>query len=750
MAVYKCVKSGGIGRITQILRYVQNEEKTDGMVIGIGCDPEIARQMFFANARSHNKLDGRAYMHRVISFPEGEVNAFEALDFARELFSSIDLFKDHQIILAVHQNEEPIHVHAIIDAVNTRTGKKFHTSKKDLADVKAKMTEMLQERGLYVPQKGKSYDARTKTESDRSSIVANNQDTYRFLLSAEALADAGKTHPSYVRRIGETVTPLLTTAESKEDFITGLTEARIGVRWPENGKTVTFTDLVRQETGEAKCKIRLSRLAEYYNLQVPDKNGQMVQVSTQEILMHVFEANAQAAQILAAAKQISQVQQGTAETELQISQRETKSAEKTAEAAAKTALSWKDTLNRIHKAVMGAAILSCSRAEFDEILTQSDIRTRWMRKNLTFIDVSRERAGMKPDRVRLGTLARQFDLPFQTMKELDRGFAHHAAQSAGKSDEHTADGGSETAGRSAGSEENLRGAGRSYPPAVETHPQTEHTAGRIYEHAADGSGESGRSTAARSDRRPESADIFTAREPSNTRTSGTTPPPPPVRKSVSQDVGRAPQWEGIAEEEAAQQIGEEQRRENIAALLHEKAEKVLPVKHIFSSIMKVGFEKLLQAARMAVQYFLQRIDDLRHRRMAENKQEEILEKQRETGDDAGRNRSGSNLADPQGGCRADDHGAVIGGSGNDSAADSRSESVGEENASAGEVSSDHSTAWEYGTDAGTDRGYTSVGRDGNLKSSLKERIAEAKAKTAAKEEEVDLPHPKQRSRGWDR
>lgn len=254
-----------------------NNAKTEGWAVGFGCTPETALSDFRAVQRAWQKPGGTNFYHYMIAFPAGESTPWETLDIAQELVGQIPSFTGHQMLLACHQDKEHLHTHILVNAVNEQTGKKLQFRPRDLAEAKNVCNEITRARGLSVPEKGKTVDGH-----ERSSVVSNNQATYRLLQEAEDSHETSASVASYVREIGVAVVDALTTATSREMFIDALDQAGITTVWQDNRKHVTFTDRARQSAGEQKCKIRLGTLGKYYNL--PE---------TKEALEHELTGNAE-------------------------------------------------------------------------------------------------------------------------------------------------------------------------------------------------------------------------------------------------------------------------------------------------------------------------------------------------------------------------------------------------------------------------------------------------------------------------
>ncbi|EAI3366690.1 hypothetical protein CO471_09410 [Campylobacter jejuni] len=114
-------------------------------------------------------------------------------------------------------------------------------NKHDLKDLKERCNEQSWEQGLHVPEKGKTFAGEVREET-----VAWSKDTYQLLKQAEQ----GKVK-SYVQDIALAVLDCKETATSRETFIRLMNERGYGVDWQDSHKYITYTDLAREQPGEA-------------------------------------------------------------------------------------------------------------------------------------------------------------------------------------------------------------------------------------------------------------------------------------------------------------------------------------------------------------------------------------------------------------------------------------------------------------------------------------------------------------------
>ncbi|WP_444318471.1 relaxase/mobilization nuclease domain-containing protein [Megasphaera sp.] len=105
----------------------------------------------------YGKTTGRRYYHYILSFsPEEtqqlsprEVNQM-GVELAEEFFGK----KGFQFAVVTHTDTDHLHDHIVVNAVNLESGKKLHTSRQDLKQMKSRVNELCQSRGLQpIPQR---------------------------------------------------------------------------------------------------------------------------------------------------------------------------------------------------------------------------------------------------------------------------------------------------------------------------------------------------------------------------------------------------------------------------------------------------------------------------------------------------------------------------------------------------------------------------------------------------------------------
>ena len=259
-----------------VIKYVLKTEKTEEKLIyGQNLEPERAYQMMMETKDLFNKRKGMDYFHFVLSYPPNEkITPEQALEQAKELLERTKKFRGYETLVAVHRDKKHIHVHFIVNSVNFVDGRKFHLSRKELEALKQLQNQINIEKGFSAaPGKYEDMNGEERTET-----VSNNKNTYQLLKRAES----GEVK-SYVQTCAISVLTQAARASSKEEFIRLMDQDGFETIWDDNKKHITFIDKERAAAGEQKCKIRLSKLADYY--------AEFKNLNTKEDLIHGFDEN---------------------------------------------------------------------------------------------------------------------------------------------------------------------------------------------------------------------------------------------------------------------------------------------------------------------------------------------------------------------------------------------------------------------------------------------------------------------------
>lgn len=259
-----------------VIKYVLKTEKTEEKLIyGQNLEPERAYQMMMETKDLFNKRKGMDYFHFVLSYPPNEkITPEQAFEQAKELLERTKKFRGYETLVAVHRDKKHIHVHFIVNSVNFVDGRKFHLSRKELEALKQLQNQINIEKGFSAAP-GKYQDMNGE---ERTETVSNNKNTYQLLKRAES----GEVK-SYVQTCAISVLTQAARASSKEEFIQLMDQDGFETIWDDNKKHITFIDKERAAAGEQKCKIRLSKLADYY--------AEFKNLNTKEDLINGFDEN---------------------------------------------------------------------------------------------------------------------------------------------------------------------------------------------------------------------------------------------------------------------------------------------------------------------------------------------------------------------------------------------------------------------------------------------------------------------------
>ena len=265
MATIKAVNShASIGRA---IKYVLQEIKRQApegkapehsLADGINCVPDRAMEQMMLTKRLWNKTDGRTYKHFTQNFAPGESTPEEVHRIGMELAERMKPWKGFEVLIVTHTDKEYWHNHFIVNSVHINDGHKLQWTKYDLEEMKRINDELCRGHGLSVPEKGKTYDGRERTEATTYSRAF-----YENFLKENAVR---KDAESYIFNIAVEIMRARAAAKDREEFINLLAEQNIGVKWEDNRKYITFTDLARQQNGEKKCAIRNNKLEQYFHV----------------------------------------------------------------------------------------------------------------------------------------------------------------------------------------------------------------------------------------------------------------------------------------------------------------------------------------------------------------------------------------------------------------------------------------------------------------------------------------------------
>ena len=256
MAIIKAVSSKA--PIKTAITYISKSEKTESKLLGgYNITPDTAYEEMQSTKEIWGKTDGRTYKHYVQSFaPDELITPEQAHEIAKEFVECCPQFKGFEVLIATHQDKEHIHTHFVLNSVSFEDGHKFQQKSTELQAMKDLSDKICLAHGLSLTYKGKAFDG-----SKREETTAYRKGQYRFLKRAEQ----GEVK-SYVQDIALAVMDCRECATSRSEFVELMNAQGYAVKWEDNLKYITFTDLLRQEQGEKQCKIRNNKLEKYYHV----------------------------------------------------------------------------------------------------------------------------------------------------------------------------------------------------------------------------------------------------------------------------------------------------------------------------------------------------------------------------------------------------------------------------------------------------------------------------------------------------
>lgn len=260
------------GKLKSIINYVLQEEKIkSNLVTGKDCSADNTLDEMITTKKIYGKLGGREYKHFTQNFHKDEkITSKQAHDIAVKFANECKLFNGFEVLIATHEDREHIHSHFIVNSVNLNDGHKFQMKKRDLQVMKDLSDELCRSQGLSICEKGKTFE-----QSEVEETVAYSKEVYSVLRKAEQGGIQ-----SYIQDIAIAVLKNKEKAKNKAEFIEKMKKDGYRVEWTEKRKHILFVDEEREKNGEKKCKVRNSKLEQYYHIPLG-----------KEILENEFEEN---------------------------------------------------------------------------------------------------------------------------------------------------------------------------------------------------------------------------------------------------------------------------------------------------------------------------------------------------------------------------------------------------------------------------------------------------------------------------
>lgn len=132
----------------RLLKYISGEgsnKKTEKVLKsrgkGISSDAGEAAGQMIAIQKAFGKDDIKRLYHLILSFPDS-MRDKEAIRQAAEQVADM-FFENFQVYYGIHTSTKNWHIHFAVNAVSYRTGKKWHQNKKELAEMKREICEIV-------------------------------------------------------------------------------------------------------------------------------------------------------------------------------------------------------------------------------------------------------------------------------------------------------------------------------------------------------------------------------------------------------------------------------------------------------------------------------------------------------------------------------------------------------------------------------------------------------------------------------
>lgn len=217
MAIVKPIKVrvGNLAGLRAVLDYIKDVHKTQNGAL-VYCKDLLKgkeyQHMIIAK-RAFHKDTGRQYAHFVQSFdPRDNVSPELAYKIGQEFIKRYEHFQGFQVVMAVHTNEQHMHIHYIVNSVSHEKGCKWQSSPEDLKRMRSISDELCLENGL--------------------SVIEHGKKGYRSYGEYSQTA-------SWKRQLAQDIANSLTLSHNSADFMHRM--ARLGIDADVSEKSVLFT-----------------------------------------------------------------------------------------------------------------------------------------------------------------------------------------------------------------------------------------------------------------------------------------------------------------------------------------------------------------------------------------------------------------------------------------------------------------------------------------------------------------------------
>lgn len=217
---------------------------------GINCRPETATEEMLITKSYYGQEGGKQYLHLALSFAPGEGSPEDVMKAALLFVKKEPKLQGHETVIGVHVDRDHLHAHILANSVSIATGRKLHTSKKDLDAMKLLQNEICAEMGYSAPEK-----KREELE------VGQVQDPWLYKLLLARQNDTPVN--SWIYDIAEKIVLAKSKAKSRDDYVQLLKSAGVTVSDGKQRKHICY--IIKEDEGEHK--IRDSRLSKILGLE---------------------------------------------------------------------------------------------------------------------------------------------------------------------------------------------------------------------------------------------------------------------------------------------------------------------------------------------------------------------------------------------------------------------------------------------------------------------------------------------------
>ena len=134
--------------IEQLIAYISGHGKHHKQKVyyrnayGVSTSYQKAPHQMIQVQKYYKKDSKRRMCHMIISFPKDyRFNRICAIELAESIAQQFS--NEYQIFFAIHNDTDNLHIHYAINSVSFQTGKKLHTSKSELKEIKQNILSLV-------------------------------------------------------------------------------------------------------------------------------------------------------------------------------------------------------------------------------------------------------------------------------------------------------------------------------------------------------------------------------------------------------------------------------------------------------------------------------------------------------------------------------------------------------------------------------------------------------------------------------